>query len=117
MCIRYRHHEWIIVEYKKAIKTFKDGGAKVIYSIGGFNSAIEAFSVLFREENHRSRFIEDVKAFLIEFEFDGLDIYWYPNPTKLTDVQPEDKINFQQLLQEIQVSLTLNITYNFFKGN
>ena len=72
---------------------------------------------MFKEENHRKRFIENVTEFLLKFEFDGLDIYWYPHPEELLKVLPEDKTNFQLLMTELKVSLAVNIpNYTFFNA-
>jgi GH18 family chitinase len=76
-------------------------------------TSIKAFSDLFREENNRQNFIEDVKQFLLEFDFDGLDIYWYPSEEA---VDFQDKNNFQQFMNEIKVSLFLTHNTNNLSG-
>ena len=53
----------------------------------------------------RQRFIEDVKSFLLNFGFDGLDLYWY-SPVYWRDgsvLHHEDKDNFQLLMNELKV--------------
>ncbi len=93
------------VEYKKAIEEFQKNGPKVIYSIGGYNHPSEPFSQMVSSEESRKKFIDDIKTFLREYKFDGLDIYWY-SPVYWsgnTDLHYEDKPNFQALMDELKV--------------
>ena len=81
---------------KKSIEHFRKGGAKVIYSIGGYDQLHELFRTIVETEQSRKKFISNVKPFLLKHKFEGLDIFWY-SPL------PQDKGNFQALMDELKV--------------
>ena len=68
----------------------------MIYSIGGYDLPHEQFRKIVETEQSRKKFILNVKPFLLKNKFEGLDIFWY-SPL------PQDKDNFQALMDELKV--------------
>ena len=71
---------------------------KVLISIGGW--AAEGFSDAALSAESRERFAESAIAFMLRFDFDGLDLDWeYPgNAIGGIVARPEDRHNFSALL-------------------
>lgn len=73
---------------------------KTLLSIGGWNEGSRKYSQMASTATSRSTFITSCVKFLLKYGFDGLDMDW-EFPT-LRGGQPEDKVNFALLLEEMK---------------
>jgi chitinase len=95
-----------LIFLEDAIQKFKSGGAKVLFSIGHYDYPSNVFSEMLQSAESRHTFIADVKQYLLQFKFDGLDFFWY-SPVFWKDgseLHHDDKENFQSLLEELKTS-------------
>lgn len=67
-------------EFYQKVTSHKSKGVKVLIAIGGWNdSAGGKYSKLANSPEARRRFIQHVTNFILENNFDGLDLDWeYP---------------------------------------
>ncbi|KOX77106.1 Chitotriosidase-1 [Melipona quadrifasciata] len=73
---------------------------KLMIAIGGWNEGSQTFSEVAANPDVRAQFVQNVIAFLKEYNFDGFDVDWeYPNQR---GGQPADKENFVILLKELR---------------
>ena len=70
-------------------------------SIGGTNEESVKYSDMAKDPNLRKKFVDSVVGFLIEHDFDGLDVNW-EFPSKRDGNKKADKNNFIALLTELK---------------
>ncbi|KAH8588883.1 hypothetical protein B0O99DRAFT_664813 [Bisporella sp. PMI_857] len=86
----------------------KNTALKTMVALGGWtfndnNTATQpVFSDMVSSEENRSKFIDNLFSFLRNYGFDGVDFDWeYPGAGDRGG-QPDDGVNFSQLLKELQ---------------
>lgn len=91
---------------------------KVLLSLGGWGGC-ETCSEVFSSQERRKEFSESVKEILIEHEVDGIDLDWeypaiegYPGHP----FQPEDRVNFSYLVEELRRNLGQDYIISFAAG-
>ena len=68
---------FIYIEFYKRVTNLKSDDVKVMLALGGWtDSSSDKYSRLVNDQAARERFIEDVIDFLLENNFDGLDLDW-----------------------------------------
>jgi len=78
---------------------------KVLFSVGGWTAGGWIFSQMSATRENRQKFEKSVIHFLHYFGFDGLDLDWeYPGYDMLPEepTNPDDKIHFTSLIQELR---------------
>ncbi|XP_075219145.1 chitinase-3-like protein 1 isoform X2 [Lycorma delicatula] len=81
----------------------KNPHLKVLLSVGGSREPGKNFSRLSASVKKRKKFATNAVTFLKNYNFDGLDLYWfYPGGSE------EDKSNFPLLLQELKKEFSKN---------
>ncbi|KAG8260021.1 putative chitinase 10 [Homalodisca vitripennis] len=84
------HDTWADFDNKfyEKVTALKKRGVKVSLAIGGWNdSAGGKYSKLVNSAQNRQRFTEHVLNFLLEHNFDGLDLDWeYPKCWQVSSV-------------------------------
>ncbi|XP_059611395.1 acidic mammalian chitinase-like isoform X2 [Phlebotomus argentipes] len=76
---------------------------KTLLAIGGWNEGSEKYSLMVETEESREFFVSRVMRYLVQFNFDGLDIDWeYPGHRGGI---PADKENFAKLLAMLKERL------------
>ncbi|XP_078035246.1 chitinase-3-like protein 1 isoform X1 [Augochlora pura] len=89
--------------FGKFVARSKQGGAKAMIAIGGWNEGSIKFSQVVANPGIRSNFVQNVVKFLQQYNFDGFDVDWeYPNQR---GGQPNDRQNFVALLRELRQAL------------
>lgn len=76
---------------------------KTLVAIGGWNEGSEKYSKMAMDPGKRRTFINSVVPFLIQHNFDGLDLDW-EYPANREGAAPEDKENFVLLVRELKAA-------------
>jgi chitinase len=101
---------WVDIDqgYYAQVTAFKSQGVKVLIAIGGWTeSADDKYSRMVNDPEARANFVSHVVEFIIEHNFDGLDLDWeYPKCWQGNcDAGPEtDKENFVNLVRELRTA-------------
>nr|XP_033321147.1 chitinase-3-like protein 1 isoform X1 [Megalopta genalis] len=86
--------------FGKFVARSKQGGAKAMIAIGGWNEGSAKYSQVVGNPELRSQFVRNVVSFLQRYNFDGFDVDWeYPNQR---GGQWSDRENFVALLRELR---------------
>lgn len=104
------HDTWADLDNKfyEKVTALKKKGVKVTLAIGGWNdSAGNKYSRLVNNPQSRAKFIAHVVNFILEHNFDGLDLDWeYPKCWQVDCKQGpvSDKQAFADLIKELRVA-------------
>ncbi|XP_026687735.1 probable chitinase 10 [Diaphorina citri] len=104
------HDTWADLDNKfyEKVTALKKKGVKVTLAIGGWNdSAGNKYSRLVNSQQARSKFIAHVVNFILEHNFDGLDLDWeYPKCWQVDCKQgpASDKQGFADLIKELRAA-------------
>lgn len=83
---------------KKIVETGHARGVQVLISVGGWGWDAQ-FEELAADPESRSAFVQNLKAFVDEYQLDGADIDWeYPDPGPSSQ-------NFLALIQELRAAM------------
>ena len=78
----------------------RNPGLKALLAIGGWSEGSEKYSKMANDSSTRAIFVQSAVEFILEYEFDGLDLDWeYPANR---GGAPEDKENFALLVSELR---------------
>ncbi|CAF1245074.1 unnamed protein product [Adineta ricciae] len=75
---------------------------KIILSVGGWSARSKGFNAILRSDNTRAKFINQTITFLEEWQFDGLDLDWEFPGSRDRDAEPDSKLKFNILVQELR---------------
>ncbi|KAH8271606.1 hypothetical protein KR018_010933, partial [Drosophila ironensis] len=82
----------------------KNPTLKTLVAVGGWNEGSKRFSLVAKDPEKRSRFVDDVVRFLQRHGFDGLDLDWeYPGQRNSLD--NDDRSNFVTFIKELKEGL------------
>jgi len=102
------HDTWADIDndFFGKVTEFKKYGIKVTVAIGGWNdSQGDKYSRLVNSPAARARFIKNVIAFILKYNFDGLDLDWeYPScwQTDCKEEHYKDKSAFSAWVSELK---------------
>ena len=90
----------LVTEFYEKVTALKSNNKKVLLALGGWNdSEGDKYSKMVNSPKHRKNFISTAVEFLVNNNFDGLDLDWeYPGKR---GGAKEDKENFILLIQEL----------------
>ena len=96
---------YFLIDFYKKVTALKSKKKKVLLAIGGWNdSEGDKYSRLVNSKASRKTFVSQVVSFLVENNFDGLDLDWeYPKCWQVDcSLGPAgDKQGFSDLIKEL----------------
>ena len=98
----------MFVDFYKKVTALKNDKKKVLLAIGGWNdSKGDKYSRMVNRSSKRKTFVNHVVKFLLDNNFDGLDVDWeYPTCWQVEcDMGPAvDKQGFAHLLRDLHIA-------------
>ncbi|GAA5864216.1 hypothetical protein JCM1840_006704 [Sporobolomyces johnsonii] len=82
----------------------KQASSKAVFTVGGWTGSLH-FSTLVATNASQATFAQQIKSFMDQYNFDGVDIDWeYPNDVGIgcNAVSPDDAANFLSFLETLR---------------